>query len=124
MRRRPQTRSTSSTRRAAVSVNANPGATPHSLALVCNREFSEREKDECRAGPGRVQGPTESQELLHRALQGAINQVTERFEEAQSEYQLVTANSRDWHNWKGEMIAYANVVALLEDLKSRSLLAG
>ena len=62
MRRRHPTRGTSSTRRAAVSVNANPGATPHSLALVCNREFSEREKDECRAGQGRVQGPTGSQE--------------------------------------------------------------
>ena len=38
------------------------------------------------------------------------------------EYQAVTANSRDWHKWKGEMIAYANVVALLEDLKSRAVL--
>jgi hypothetical protein len=57
-------------------------------------------------------------------LQGAIDQVTERFEEAQSECHLVTANSHAWHKWKGEMIAYANVVALLEDLKSRSVLAG
>lgn len=62
--------------------------------------------------------------MLHRALQGAIDQVTERFEEAQCEYHLVTANSRDWHKWKGEMIAYASVVALLEDLKSRPALAG
>jgi hypothetical protein len=62
--------------------------------------------------------------LLHRALQSAIDQVTAKFEEAQSEYQLVTANSRDWHKWKGERIAYANVVALLEDLKSHPVLAG
>jgi hypothetical protein len=58
--------------------------------------------------------------LLRRALQGAIDAVTERFEEAQREYHVVVANSRDWHKWKGEMIAYANVVALLEDLKSRA----
>jgi hypothetical protein len=62
--------------------------------------------------------------LFCRALQGAIDQVTKRFAEAQSEYQLVTANSRVWHKWKGEMIAYANVVALLEDMKSRSVFAG
>ena len=69
------------------------------------------------------EGPIEA-ELLQRALQGAIDQVTARFDEAQSEYQLVTADSRDWHKWKGEMIAYANVVALLEDLKSHPVLAG
>jgi len=105
MRRRPQTRGTPSTRRAGVSVSANPGATLGSLALFCNRDFSRRGKGECSAGSGRVRGPTESQDLLHSAFQGAINGVTERFEEAQSEYHLVTANSRDWHKWKGEMIA-------------------
>jgi hypothetical protein len=55
-------------------------------------------------------------------LQDAIDQVTQEFEEAQQEYQSVAANSPDWHKWKGEMIAYANVVALLEDLKSRAVL--
>jgi hypothetical protein len=41
-----------------------------------------------------------------------------RSRNGQSGYLLVTANARDWHKWKGE-IAYANVVALFEDLKSR-----
>jgi hypothetical protein len=123
MRRSPQTRVISSTRRAGLSASANPGAIQDSLALFSDRDFSPRGKGECDAGPGRLPGPAKSHEMLHRALQGAIDQVTERFEEAQSEYQLVTANSRDWHKWKGEMIAYANVVALLEDLKSRPVLA-
>jgi hypothetical protein len=104
MRRRPQIHGQSSTRRAGPPVDASPGEGSNSFAL-----FGE--------------GPIEA-ELLQRALQGAIDQVTARFDEAQSEYQLVTADSRDWHKWKGEMIAYANVVALLEDLKSHPVLAG
>jgi hypothetical protein len=67
--------------------------------------------------------PDRRPQLLHRVLQSAIDQVTAKFEEAQSEYQRVTVNSRDWHKWKGEMIAYANVVALLDDLKSRAVFA-
>jgi hypothetical protein len=55
-------------------------------------------------------------------LQDAIDQVSRKFEEAQQEYQGVSTNSPDWHKWKGEMIAYANVVAVLEDLKSRAVL--
>ena len=87
-------------------------------------DLSARGKGECKAAAGRRGSPAvdsslESQEFC-RALQGAIDQVTKRFADAQSEYQLVTANSRVWHKWKGEMIAYANVVALLEDMKSRS----
>jgi hypothetical protein len=64
----------------------------------------------------------ESQEPQCRSLQDAIDQVTQKFEEAQQEYQGVATSSPDWHKWKGEMIAYANVVALLEDLKSRYVL--
>jgi hypothetical protein len=123
MRRRPLIRGTSSTRRADVSVSASPGVVLGSHALSCDNDFSLRGKRECNAGPSRLPGQVQSHELLHRALQGAIDQVTERFEEAQSEYRLVTANSRDGNKWKGEMIAYANVVALLEDLKSRPVLA-
>ena len=123
MRRRPLIHGSSSTRRADVSVGAHPGATLDSLALFRDRAFSLRGNSECSAGLGQVERPAESHELLHRALQGAIDQVTQRFEEAQSEYRLVTANSRDGHKWKGEMIAYANAVALLEDLKSQPVLA-
>jgi hypothetical protein len=118
MRRRPQTRGTSSTRRAAVPVNANPGEYLGLLALLCDRDFSlpekERGQEECSAGPGTFLALAGSQELLHYT----IDRITERFAEAQAEYRLVTANSPDAHKWKGEMIAYANVVALLEDLKS------
>jgi hypothetical protein len=57
-----------------------------------------------------------------RALQDAIDQVSQKFEEAQQEYQGVSTNSPDWHKWKGEMIAYASAVAVLEDLKSRPVL--
>jgi len=52
-------------------------------------------------------------------LQNAIDHVTQKFEEAQQECHRVIANSAVWHKCKGEMIAYANVVALLEGLKSR-----
>lgn len=122
MRRRPQIHGQSSTRRAGPLVDASPGASSSPFTIFRDEDFSLRGKGECDVGPGRVQGPVEG-ELLHRALQSAIDLVTARFEEAQSEYQLVTADSRDWHKWKGEMIAYANVVALLEDLKSHPVLA-
>ena len=111
-----------STRPAVAPVNLNPGVILDLFALL--GDFSLGEKRECNAGPGSARGPTESHELLCRALQDAIDEVMERFEEAQCEYQAVTANSRDWHKWKGEMIAYANVVALLEDLKSCAVLVG
>lgn len=116
MRRRPQIFGTSPTGRAEPPVGASPGAGSNWFALFRNRDFSLHGKDGCNAEPV---GIPESHELLHRVLQGVIDQVTTRFEEAQSEYRLLTANSRDWHKWKGQMIAYANVVALLEDLKSR-----
>ena len=123
MRRRPlRFTGNPSTRLAVAPVNLNPGAILDLLALL--GDFSLGEKRQCSAGPGTGRGPTENQELLYRALQDAIDEVTQRFEEAQSEYHAVTANSRDWHKWKGEMIAYANVVALLEDLKSRAVLVG
>jgi hypothetical protein len=120
MRRRPQIHGRSSTRSAAGPlVGASPGASSSSFVLFCGRDLYLRGKHECSAGPGCVHSPTEVHELLHRA----IDEVTAKFEEAQSEYQLVNVNSRDGHKWKGEMIAYANVVALLEDLKSRSVFA-
>jgi hypothetical protein len=55
-------------------------------------------------------------------LHDAIAEVTEKFEEAQQEYHAVAPHSCEWHKWKGEMIAYANAVALLEGLKSRAVL--
>ena len=123
MRRRPVIRGASSTRQPDVPVNANPDAISGSVTLFCDRDSSVLANSECSAGASRLRALAERQELLHRALQGAIEQVTERFEEAQYEYRLVTSNSRDGYKWKGEMIAYANVVALLEDLKSHSVLA-
>jgi hypothetical protein len=38
---------------------------------------------------------------LHRALQSAIDQVTARFQEAQAEYRIMTANLRGWYKWEG-----------------------
>jgi hypothetical protein len=60
--------------------------------------------------------------LWCRALHDAIAEVTRKFEEAQQEYHAVAPQSGEWHKWKGEMIAYANAVALLEGLKSRAVL--
>jgi hypothetical protein len=111
-----------SSRRGVAPASLSPGVILDLFALLA--DFSVDEKRECNAGPGSGRGPTESQDILCHALQDAIDEVTQRFEEAQNEYQAVTANSRDWHKWKGEMIAYANVVALLEDLKSRAVLVG
>jgi hypothetical protein len=123
MRRRPlRFTGRPSSRRGVAPASLNPGVILDLFALL--RDFSLGEKRECNAGPGSGRGPTESQELLCRALQDAIDEVMEKFAEAQCEYHAVTANSRDWHKWKGEMIAYANVVALLEDLKSRAVLVG
>lgn len=76
----------------------------------------------CTAGPGPREDAEDSEEPRCRALQDAIDQITQKFEEARQEYQSAAANSPDWHKWKGEMIAYANSVALLEDLKSRHAL--
>ena len=123
MRRRPLIGHSSSSRRASGLVGTNPRVTSDLLAPFYDRYFFLRGKCEDNSGPGHLPGPAESHELLQRALQCAIDQVTQRFEEARSEYQLVTANSRDWHKWKGEMIAYANLVALPEDLKSRPVVA-
>ncbi|MCU1242358.1 MAG: hypothetical protein JWO71_3084 [Candidatus Acidoferrum typicum] len=74
----------------------------------------------CSAGAGSRDSAKDTEETRCRALQDAIDQVTRKFEEAQQECQGVIANSAVWHKWKGEMIAYANVVAVLEDLKSRA----
>ena len=123
MRRRPQIHGRSSSRCAGPLVGASPGVSLNSFALFCDRDFSLRGKSECNAGPGGVPSPAEANELLHRALRVAIDRVTAKFEEAQSEYQLVTANSCDRYKRKGQMIAYANVVTLLEDLKSHPALA-
>ena len=77
----------------------------------------------CTAGAGsRDEGAKDHDEVRCRAFQDAIDHVTQKFEEAQQECQGVIANSAVWHKWKGEMIAYANVVALLEDLKSHAIL--
>jgi hypothetical protein len=118
MRRRPPSRVSFPTKRALPRVSQAP--IPGSLALFLDR-FSEGE-GECTAGPGSRDSVKDDEDARCRALQNAIDQVTQKFEEAQQEYQSAAANSPDWHKWKGEMIAYANAVALLEDLKSRHAL--
>jgi hypothetical protein len=110
-------RVTSSTRRADAPVS---GSIPDSFTLFL-QTFADG-AGRCRASAGPHQSAENSEEPRCRALQDAIDQVTQKFEEAQQEYQDVIADSPDWHKWKGEMIAYANVVALLEDLKSRYVL--
>jgi hypothetical protein len=72
----------------------------------------------CTAGAVSRESAKDQHEVRCRALQDAIDQVTQKFEEARQECHQVIASSAVWHKWKGEMIAYANVVALLEDLKS------
>jgi hypothetical protein len=117
VRRRPPSRVTSSTRRAVVPAHCSVA---DSFTLVL--ETSAEEPGPCTAGAGPRDNARDSEAPRCRALQDAIHQVTQKFEEAQQEYQGVIANSPAWHKWKGEMIAYANVVAILEDLKSRYVL--
>ncbi|HEY4815921.1 MAG TPA: hypothetical protein VIH67_00725 [Candidatus Acidoferrum sp.] len=121
MRRRPlYYRDKPSTRRVVTLVGVNPGHISDVLALL--GDFSFHEAGECNAGPGRGQDPPDNRDALRNALQSAIDQVTQKFEEAQLEYQSVSHHSCERHKWKGEMIAYANVVALLADLKARPVL--
>src|SRR2546423_4720108 len=49
-------------------------------------------------------------------LERAIDEVILKFDEARHECESAE-NARDESKWKGEMIAYANVVALLEQMK-------
>src|ERR1700752_1272162 len=100
MRRRPQIHGRPSTRRAGHPSTRAQTQFPASFALFGDRDFSLRGKGACNARPDCVQGPVEGQ-LLHRALQSAIDQVTARFQEAQSEYRVMTANLRGWYKWKG-----------------------
>jgi hypothetical protein len=120
VRRRAPSRGSFSPRRAAAPTSAASGAISDSLTLVLNAVA--RGTAHCSAGAGSREGSKDSEEVRCRALQDAIDQVSRKFEEAQQEYQGVSTNSPDWHKWKGEMIAYANVVAVLEDLKSRAVL--
>ena len=117
MRRRPPSRVTSSTSRADALVS---GSIPDSFSLFLETFVDGAGR--CTASAGPRESAEDSEEPRCRALQNAIDQVTRKFEEAQQEYQSAAANSPDWHKWKGEMIAYANAVALLEDLKSRHAL--
>ena len=120
MRRRPPSRGTSSIRRALAPVRPVSGAISDSLTLFLDT-FADGAVH-CEPGAGSRESAKDSEEVRRRSLQGAIDQVTENFEQAQQEYQGVAGNSPDWHKWKGEMIAYVNVVALLEDQKSRAVL--
>jgi hypothetical protein len=120
MRRRPPSRGSSSPRRAAANTTAAPSATSDSFTLVLSRLA--HGAIHCSAGAGSRDPVKDSEEVRCRVLQDAIDQISRKFEEAQQEYQGLTTNSPDWHKWKGEMIAYANVVAVLEDLKSRAVL--
>src|SRR5258706_15788360 len=104
MRRRPRRFSgRPSSRRGVATDSLNPGVILDLFALFA--DFAVGEKSDCNAGPGSGRGPTGSQELLCRALQGAIDEITRRFEEAQGEYQAGVANWRDGHRGRGEMIA-------------------
>jgi hypothetical protein len=58
-----------------------------------------------------------SSETLHRVLNSAIDEITEKFDQARLECDAFFWDSNDCHKWKGEMIAYANAVAVLERLK-------
>lgn len=120
MRRRPPSRVSSPSRRAFAPVSAASGASTDSLKVLL--DMFGAQAGHCTAGAGSRESAKDNEEARCRALQDAIDQVTQKFEEAQQEYQGVIANSALWHKWKGEMIAYANVVALLEDLKSRAAL--
>lgn len=119
MRRRPPSRVGFPTKRALPPVSPASVSKPGSLTLFLDR--SSGGEGECTTG-GLRDTVKDDEESGCRALQDAIDQVTRKFEEAQQEYQSAAASSPDWHKWKGEMIAYANAVALLEDLKSRHAL--
>src|SRR5258706_16111771 len=120
MRRRPlRFTGRPSSRRGVAPASLNPGVILDLFALFA--DFSVGEKSECNASPGSGRGPTGSQEMLCRALQSAIDEITQRFEEAKGEYRAVVANSHDCHKWKGEIIAFANLVSILENLKSRAV---
>jgi hypothetical protein len=58
-----------------------------------------------------------SSESLHRVLNSAIDEITEKFDQARGECDAFSWDSNDCHKWKGEMIAYANAVGVLERLK-------
>ena len=120
MRRRRPSRVGFPTKRALPPVS--PASLSNSGSLTLFLDSSSGGEGECTAGPGSRDNVRSDEESRYRALQDAIDQVTRKFEEAQQEYQSAAANSPDWHKWKGEMIAYANAVALLEDLKSRHAL--
>src|SRR2546423_10130341 len=64
----------------------------------------------------RVMGERES---LRRALETAIAKITMRFDEALQEYETA-GKASDESKWKGEMIAYANVVGMLEKLRKQN----
>ena len=120
MRRRPPSRVGFPTKRALSPVSSASVSNPASLTRFFDR--SSAEEGECTTGSGSRDTSRDDEEPSCRALQNAIEQVTQKFEEAQQEYQRSVADSSDWHKWKGEMIAYANAVALLEALKSRHAL--
>ena len=120
MRRRPPSRVGFPTKRALPPVSTASVSDSRSLAFFL--DSSSGADGECAPGRG-LRGTVQDDEASRcRALQDAIDQVTRKFEEAQQEYQSAAASSPNWHKWKGEMIAYANAVALLEDLKSRHAL--
>ena len=120
MRRRPPSRVSFTTKRAAPPASAASAANPHSLTPFLDR-FPEGAA-ECAPGAGSRESVKNGEEVRCRLLQDAIDQISHMFEEAQQEYQGVSTNSPDWHKWKGEMIAYASVVAVLEDLKCHPVL--
>ena len=122
MRRRPPSRVGFPTKGARALPPVSPASASNPASLTLFLDGSSEGAGGCTARPGSRDSSKDDEESSCRALQNAIDQVTRKFEEAQQEYQGAAANSPDWHKWKGEMIAYANAVALLEALKSRHTL--
>lgn len=64
-----------------------------------------------------VSPKTAEREALRRVLNSAIDEITEKFDQTRLECDAVPWDPVDRQKWKGEMIAYANAVAVLERLK-------
>jgi hypothetical protein len=64
-----------------------------------------------------VSPKTAEREALRRVLNSAIDEITEKFDQTRLECDAVPWDPVDRQRWKGEMIAYAHAIAVLERLK-------
>src|SRR5260370_565207 len=64
-----------------------------------------------------VSPKTAEREALRRVLNSAIDEITEKFDQTSLECDAVPWDPVDRQKWKGEMIAYAHTIAVLERLK-------